>query len=371
MLHDRKPLLLFVAMFITLIGGVLLLSWLVGQGRVRPLGELLRQPIGCLLGVKMTSNDGASASASNATNARSERLPVDEDSGRNGAAFRVSGGLVPAPQPLGEGVRNIPKPERPSAAHLTKMDGDNVRTGDALVLSEEDKAAYVDKRQEPAHMSKTWDTTAKAISPDIRQEKLKGLDDANRAKNLIPNGDAYVQEGFEAPELIMGVDISDIDRLVRTGDGIVVGKLGGRDYRVNLEGPDGSILQARRFFVVRDTLTRGLSNRRLELNTSASSKAAFASLESRFVASVGEEKHEDPVFVFYPSARVDAYIVRKQWGALYDAGFDKERVRELLKTGTRIATRGRLVVTSGHPVFAIREIIVGDQTISWADPERE
>jgi len=368
-----EPLILSTIMLAVLLAAAFVYGLMERQGRIPPLGTLLRKPVGDLIGVATPPTDAASTPALKAqtTMPQAPAKPTDEPIS---SLFKITGGgLLPAPKRLESSAGDETKAPSPAfTARLTGLDGKEPRSQEALPLSEASKTKYLDKTDDRLDKSEERDMTPReakiSTAETTREREAK---DAQRAADLIPNGGAYVKEGFEAPELIMGMDIPDVDRLVRSGDGIVLGKLGGRDYRVNLEGPDGSILKAHKFFVVRDEVARSVSNRRLELNTYASARTAFAPLESRFVANVGEEKHGEPVFVFYPSSQVDAYIMKKQWGALCDAGFSKDRVRELAKNRTRIATRGTLVATSGRPVFLIREIIVGDESISWSDPEEK
>lgn len=191
---------------------------------------------------------------------------------------------------------------------------------------------------------------------------------------IIAAGGEKVREGVELPCLIAVWELDDLQKLASEGYGFIVVKWRGQLFRVISKG--GSFLNADEFVPLIKETKDMMSNRGIDLNRKTQGKSykdtpirpALKALEERFVSRNGAgAKGEIPVFTFFPSMSFEAYLSRKQMGALASMGFDMQDPKWGKKT---VATIGTIALTARRPVYVIDAVQVGSETHRWKDPER-
>ena len=72
------------------------------------------------------------------------------------------------------------------------------------------------------------------------------------------------------------------------------------------------------------------------------------------------------MLLFFPTGAFDAYLARKQLGALAQLGVDPHQP-EFGKV--RAVTLGTIILTQSRPVYLIHQVQYGNKAWAWDDPE--
>lgn len=195
-----------------------------------------------------------------------------------------------------------------------------------------------------------------------------------KSANLMATGGELQAQGVSLPCLIAVWELDDLEKLVTESFGFIVVKW--REQSFHVIPKDGSFLSSNEFLpLIKETKDK-MSNRGIDLNRRSQGRSykdtslrpALKALEERFIARMGGgAKGEVPVFTFFPSNVFEAYLSRKQLGALASMGFDVQDPKWAKKTVTTIGT---IVLTARRPIYVIDSVQVGPVTHPWKDPER-
>lgn len=188
--------------------------------------------------------------------------------------------------------------------------------------------------------------------------------------DLLTVGDRLVQAGIRLPQLVARWSVADIEALVAKGLGMVVAETDGQFYQVIAD--EGGVLAAQDFQLLRIQEREKLSNRGVYLNRErhgggwrdTAVRPVFAKLEQRL--QVHSPSQTPPVLLFFPTGAFDAYLARKQLGALAQLGIDPYEP-EFGKT--QAVTMGTIVLAQRRPVYLIHQVQYGKTVWTWDDPE--
>ena len=189
---------------------------------------------------------------------------------------------------------------------------------------------------------------------------------------LLTTGDELVRDGVRLPRLVARWRVADIEALVAAGLGMVVAETDRRFYRVMVG--ESALVAAQDFRLLRTQERETLSNRSVHLNREKRAggwrdtavRPVFAQIEQRLQAYAPSQT--PPVLMFFPTGAFDAYLARKQLGALAQLGLDLHQPGH---GHTPAVTVGTIVMTPSRPVYLIHQVRYGTQELTWDDPEAE
>ena len=279
--------------------------------------------------------------------ARAPQTPIPD------SPFRVQG------QPQGEMTSQQHEEDTPESS----AEGDERES-----LSPETKRAAGELPSETPEPAEEKTPKEPAVNESSRDSAAEA-----ESEEVLAIGGALVREGVRLPQLIAHWSLTDIEVLIARGYGMVVASWEGQHYRV--VSRDGSLLDAEEVVVLTSKTRARLSNRGLPLNRKrrgqtwqdTASRPRFRALEERLQARFGGGRAtEVPVLTFFASSEFDAYLARKQLGALAALGLN---LHDLPVAAQAVTTVGTIVFAAERPVYLIHEVWVGGERQPWQDPE--
>jgi hypothetical protein len=230
-----------------------------------------------------------------------------------------------------------------------------------LALSDTDSSNHQDPKPD---LTEVAPPKAQA-SPKARQGAIR---------DILQTGGDWVAKGIQLPQLKASWNIADLIALATQGYGMIVAEWQGKFYRTITS--ESRLQHATRFFPLTAETRGKLSNRSFPLNLRVASVNGQATstpyllqrLERNFQRFMNIANPDDrPVWSFFATGSFDAYLARKQLGALVDLGLMPISAdRASLQT---VTTVGVLAVNHDRPLYLIRKIHVGSDIHQWQDPE--
>ena len=279
---------------------------------------------------------------------------------------RVQPEVTPAPE-----LAEPPAPLRVAAQPPTSSPVEEV-------AASAEEAPDLRAAAQPPASSPDAPATPQETAPDGQQDKSEAseTEPVELAKReaelneLLTVGDELVRAGVRLPQLVARWRVADIEALVAKGLGMVVAETDRRFYRVIAGG--GAVVAAQDFRLLRSQERETLSNRSVHLNREQLAggwcdtpvRPVFAQLEQRLQAHAPSQM--PPVLMFFPTGAFDAYLARKQLGALAQVGLD---LHQPGFDNTQAATIGTIVMSHRRPVYLIHQVRYGTEVWTWDDPE--